>query len=124
MDEHGPFTSIYLLKCVVHRFSVANCEKITRGDHQNSSRPNDAPGTTAHTQLRHGVCVTCSRRCPVISRPRASAEERPRVERTEDLRDEGRGNHQESGILWDFDGLVLLFFMGFGGDYRFFFFFW
>jgi len=45
------------------------------------------------------------------------------VERTEDLRDEGRGNHQESGILWDFDGLVLLFFMGFGGDYSFFSFF-
>ena len=54
----------------------------------------------------------------MISRPRASAEERPRVERTQDLRDDGRGNHQESGILWDFDGLVLLFFMGFGGDYR------
>lgn len=39
------------------------------------------------------------------------------MERTEDLRD-GRGNHQESGILWDFHGLFLLFFMGFGGDYR------
>ena len=113
--------SIYIHLPTKVRCSSIFCRKLWKKSPEAttfSSRPNDAPGTMAHTQLRHGVCVTCSRRCPVISRPRASAEERPRVERTEDLRDDGRGNHQESGILWDFDGLVLLFFMGFGGDYR------
>lgn len=80
--------------------------------------PQEIPGTTAHTQLRHGVCVACSRRCPVISREPRASEERPRVERTEDLT---RGGvkppriRDSMGFWWTLFGV---FFMGFGGDSR------
>lgn len=121
MDEHGPFTSIYLLKCVVHRFSVANCEK----NHQRRPPKFQPPQRCPRNHGPHAAEAWRVRHVqPQVPRDlKATGVRRGEAQGGENGRPERRGAwkppriRDSMGFWWT----CSVIFYGIWGDYRFFF---